>query len=182
MNIDYVSVSNLKEAPWRATHVLRPDMHVLAGSIIDYGWLSPIVVRVKTSEIVDGYHRWFLAQTDKTIRKRDNGLIPVTFVKCDEVEAMLMHLRLNRGHGEIMAKHMSHIIKDILRSRKYSENNLAEILKMSSDELDLLIDGTLIKAKKVAEHKYSKAWVPVEAPANIKDQTGFIERPPNADR
>lgn len=182
MNITYMSVNDLREAPWRATHVLKPDMHVLAESLVDYGWLSPIIVREKTFEIIDGYHRWFLSQTDKALRKRDKGIIPVQIVKCGEVEAMLMHLRLNRGRGEVLAKHMSHIIKDALRSRKYKEDDLVRMLRMSTDELDLMIDGTLIKTKKVAEHKYSKAWVPVEAPANIKDQVGFIERPPNADR
>lgn len=182
MNIDYISVNDLRESPWRATHVLRPDMYVLAESLIDYGWLSPLIVREKTSEIIDGYHRWFLAQTDKTLRKRDKGIIPVQFIKCGEVEAMLMHLRLNRGRGEVLAKHMSHIIKDALRSKKYKENDLVRMLRMSTDELDLMIDGTLIKTKKVAEHKYSKAWVPVEAPANIKEQVGFIERPSTPDR
>lgn len=182
MNINYVSVNDLKEAPWRATHVLKPDMHVLAESLIDYGWIAPIIVNQKTSEIIDGYHRWFLSQTDKTLRKRDKGIIPVQFVKCGEVEAMLMHLRLNRGRGEVLAKHMSHIVKDALRSRKYKEDDLVRMLRMSTDELDLMIDGTLIKTKKVAEHKYSKAWVPVEAPANIKEQVGFIERPSTPDR
>lgn len=182
MDINYVSVNDLKEAPWRATHVLKPDMYVLAESLKDFGWVSPIIVRSKTNEIIDGFHRWFLAQTDKTLRKRDKGVVPVQFVKCDEVEAMLMHLRLNRGRGDILAKHMSHIVKDALRSRKYKEQDLVRMLHMSTDELDLMIDGTLIKAKKVAEHKYSKAWVPVEAPANLKDQASFIERPPNADR
>ena len=182
MDIQYVNINDLKESPWRATYVLKPDLTVLAESLNDYGWISPIIVRAKTNEIIDGFHRWFLSQNDKTLRKRDKGMVPVIYIKCDEVEAMMMHLRLNRGRGEVLAKYMSHIIKDALRSRKYKEKDLVRMLRMSTDELDLMMDGTLIKVKKVAEHQYSKAWVPIEAPADIKEQTALIERPPNADR
>jgi len=182
MKIEYVDINSLKEAPWRATHVLRPDLNVLAESMAEYGWLSPIIVRSKTSEIIDGFHRWLIAKSDKTVVKRDKGLIPVQFINCDETEAMMLHLRLNRGRGDLVAKYVSHIVKDLVRSRRYKEKDLVQLLRMSTDELDLMLDGTLLKARKIAEHQYSKAWVPVEAPANIKEQVSFIERPPNKDR
>ena len=182
MDISYVSVNDLREAPWRATHVLKPDMYALAESLKDFGWTAPLIVRGKTNEIIDGYHRWFLSQTDKTLRKRDKGIIPVKFIKCDEIDAMMMHARINRARGDVLAKNLSHIIKDVLRSRKYNEDDIMRMLHMSTDEFDVLAEGSLIKSRKISEHKYSKAWVPVEAPANIKDQAGFIERPPNADR
>lgn len=182
MDVVYVAANDLREAPWRATHVLKPDMYVLAESLKDFGWTSPLVVRHKTLEIIDGYHRWFLAQTDKSLRKRDKGIVPVMFIKCDEVDAMLMHVRLNRGRGDVLAKNLSHIVKDAVRSRKYKEDELIRMLHMSTDEFDVLAEGSLVKSRKISEHKFSKAWVPVEAPANIKDQAGFIERPPNADR
>jgi len=55
-------------------------------------------------------------------------------------------------------------------------------LAMSSDEVDIMMDGTLIKSRKIAEHKYSRAWVPVEAPASATESSAVIERPPNPDR
>jgi hypothetical protein len=49
-----------------------------------------------SSEIIDGFHRWVCAQTDKRILKRDKNLVPVIFEDVDKIDAMLMHIRLNR--------------------------------------------------------------------------------------
>jgi hypothetical protein len=51
---------------------------------------------------------------------------------------------------------------------------------MSMIEVDMLLDGSLIKMRKVSEHKYSKAWVPIEAPSGSVESIE-LERPPNAD-
>jgi hypothetical protein len=53
---------------------------------------------------------------------------------------------------------------------------------MKSDELQLLIDGSLLKQRKISQHTYSRAWVPVEADAKITEIQMSIEKPPNADR
>ena len=55
-------------------------------------------------------------------------------------------------------------------------------LTMSSDEFDLMVDATLIKHLNIPSHIYSKAWVPVEAPASIGEMAAVVERPPNKDR
>lgn len=182
MNIEWLDSSAFAPAPWRTTYVLKPDMNVLIQSLTDYGWLSPIIVREKTLEIIDGFHRLAIANNHKPVRKRDKGLVPVVMIDCSEVDAMMMHVRLNRGRGAIVAKDLSHLVREVLRSGKYSEDDIMEMLGMSVDEFGHMRNGSMIKAKKMAEHQYSKAWVPVEAPANIKEQAGFIERPPNADR
>jgi hypothetical protein len=180
--IDYVSVNDLNTAPWQATYTLKPDLAVIRESLIDFGWLYPILVRRATNTIIDGHHRVYLAETDKALRKRDKGMVPVRFVDCSEVEAMLLHARINRGRGEVLAQYLSHIIKNAMTSRAYTDVEIMRMFKMSTDEMDILSDGTLVKKKKIAEHQYSRGWVPVEAPANIRDQAAIIERPPNPDR
>jgi hypothetical protein len=100
----------------------------------------------------------------------------------NDIDAMLLHLQLNRGRGQVMAKNMSRLIRDMLRSGQYEENDLRYKLVMKADEMDLMVDGSLIKMRKVPSHQYSKAWVPVEAPAKATEVLNFIERPPNADR
>jgi hypothetical protein len=52
---------------------------------------------------------------------------------------------------------------------------------MRVDELELLLDGTLIKMRKIPQHTYSRAWVPIEVPAG-EELPVVIERPPNPDR
>lgn len=182
MNIEWVSADNLEGAPWGSTYVLKTDMNVLAQSLHQYGWLSPIVVRKKNNQIIDGYHRWVIAQESPKLVKRDKGKVPVSYVDCDEIDAMILHVRLNRGRGQVLAKSLSFLVKQILRSKKHTPEVLMGMLAMSKDEMRLMMDGSQIKTKKIAEHQYSRAWIPVEAPANLSEQAGFIERPPNKDR
>jgi ParB-like chromosome segregation protein Spo0J len=178
----WVEGSSLKAAPWRATYILAPDLEVLSRSMDEYGWLQPIVVQKKTNMIIDGHYRWEIAGSSKTLRSKNRGMVPVIFEDCGDLEAMVMHLRLNRSKGATVAKRMSRIFRDVIRSGRYSESDMKHVLAMKNDEIDLMIDGTLIKNRKIAEHKYSKAWVPVEAPASITETAATIERPPNPDR
>lgn len=176
-----VDVSSLKESSWRATHVLKPDLELLRDSITDYGILSPLIVRKKTMHIIDGYHRWIVLRSNKDLIKRYDGLVEVISVDVDEIDAMVMHLRLNRGRGNIFASNMSTIIKDVCYSGKYESEELRQLLNMNIMEMDVMLDGTLLKSRKVKDHTYSKAWVPIEVPAG-KPENAVLERPPNADR
>jgi hypothetical protein len=181
MNIEYVSGGSLREAPWRSTYVLKPDQRLLSASLLAYGWVSPLLVQVGGT-IIDGHERWKIAASNSEIVQRDSGLIPVIWADCDEVEAMIMHVRVNRAKGIMHAKSLSNLIRRILRSKAYDEAELKTLFGMSKEEMELLSAGSFLKKKKVAEHQYSKAWVPVEAAAGAVAPSVSIERPPNADR
>lgn len=182
MEIKYVSGDDLSPAPWRCTYILRPDMKVLQQSLEDYGWVQPIVVNENGNYIIDGFHRAYIAGASKKIRKRDKGLIPVSYVDLDSVEAMLMHLRLNRGRGLTTGKGTSNIVKSLVKSRAYDQSTLRDMLAMSREEFDLMLDGTLLKQRKIDTHQYSKAWIPIEVPAGTAEHKMSVERPPNPDR
>ena len=93
----------------------------------------------------------------------------------------MIHLRLNRTRGTLVAHRVSELVKKLIRSKKYSEEDLRRLLSMSEEEIDVLLDGTIIKRVNISEHKYSRAWVPIEAPKGaVEDFTA--EKPPNADR
>lgn len=175
-----MGIEQLRPAPWRTTHVLRPDLKLLSKSIEDYGIISPIVVHKETGYIIDGFHRVITVATNKRLRAKYGKSIPVHLVDCSEVDAMVMHISLNRARGSIVNHHLSRTIKKIHQSGKYSAGALEDVLGMSMIEVDMLLDGSLIKMRKISEHKYSKAWVPIEAPAGAVDSMEF-ERPPNAD-
>jgi ParB-like chromosome segregation protein Spo0J len=182
MNITTLPYDAIRPAPWRATHVLRPDLKLLARTMTDTGWLSPVVVRRADMTIVDGFHRWVIAHTNKDFIKQWGSDVPVTFVDVDEIDAMILHVRLNRARGQVVAKFLSMLIREVLASRKYDEDTLRRFFGMHADEMTVLVSGSLIKARKIAEHAYSKAWVPVELPVDAPVQAAVIERPPNADR
>lgn len=173
-----VKAATLTPATWRSTYVLKPDVKLLATSLIDYGWISPIIV-TKSGLIIDGYQRASLALTNKTILRRDDGMVPVTVVDVDEIDARLMHVRLNRARGLVVPKYLSRLVKDVLRSKKYDHETLKKMLGMGVDEFDLLLEGDLLKSRDIANHTFSKAWTPIES--NGKE-IPVIERPPNADK
>ena len=112
---------------------------------------------------------------------RHGGKIPSLVFDIDEIDSMMMHLRLNRGRGNIFANNMSRIIKDVYYSEKYDINEIQELLNMNVIEADMMLDGSLLKSRKVKDHTYSKAWVPIEVPSG-KVEKAVLERPPNADR
>ena len=93
-----------------------------------------------------------------------------------------MHLQINRGRGILLAHKVSSIIRDLFNSGKYDEKDFDRLLTMKYDELEVLFNPTILKQRKISEHKYSRAWVPVEAPAGTVDNGPTTERPPNADR
>lgn len=175
-----MKIEELRPAPWRATHVLKPDLKLLSKAIEDYGLINPIVVQKNTGLIIDGFHRVISIATNKRLNLQYAKEVPVHIVDCTDVDAMVMHIVLNRARGAIVNHYLSRTVKKIHQSGKYSAAALEDLFGMSMVEVDMLLDGSLIKMRKVSEHKYSKAWVPIEAPSGSIDYVEF-ERPPNAD-
>lgn len=178
INIETCHFSELKEPDWRSTHTLKPDLKTLTDSLVTFGWLSPIVVQTSSGNIIDGFHRWGLAQSVQKILKRDSGQVPVVRVDCDALDARLLHVQMNRARGELVPKYLSLLVEDLLRSGKFEEKDLKSRLSMGVDELGLLLSPNLFKKHNIAEHKFSAAWVPIEGNGAPPPQ---IERPPNAD-
>ena len=191
-NIEVVSYDAIRPATWRTTYTFRPEMKLLTQSLRDLGWVAPVIVRRADATIIDGFARWVCAQGDKEISKRDKKKLPVVWVDCDEVDAMVHHVRLNRARGQITAKPLAHLVALALGSGKYKRDDLRLAMGMTNDEFDMLRAPHLLLTKQAKEHAYSNAWVPIEAPPVAEVINGRkvkrapmdieIERPPGRDR
>lgn len=182
MKTELVNVDDLVKPSWHSNYILRPDLVVLSASICKYGILSPLVID-SDNVIIDGVQRWMLAKDNKYVRAVVGSELPVVRVACDSIDARLLHVSINRGRGDIVAKKLSNIVKDVVSSGAYEQEEVADMLCMKYDELDIMLDGTVLKAKNITDHRYSRAWVPVEASSeSLSDKGISIERPPNADR
>ena len=183
---DLVKFEDLVIAPFKATYILRPDLLTLSASLRDLGFIIPIVVQSSTNIVIDGNERLRLATGQKSIASIVGDMCPVVKIDCDNLEAQMLHLRLNRAKGSLVAKNTSNIVRTLVHSGKYTKSDLGSLLQMKNDEIQLLLDGSLLKQRKVSEHTYSRAWVPIEADPEItKNKTSppvLIEKPPNADR
>jgi ParB-like chromosome segregation protein Spo0J len=182
-NYGELDLKKIKPAPWRATYVLKPDLRLLTESMISYGWIQPITVRSSDNMIIDGNYRWQLVCDNKKVRQSCGTTVPVVFVEVDDADAMLMHIRLNLGRGRTLGERMSKCIRQIVRSGKYTEGEVRSMLKLQREEMDLMMDGSLLKKRNISDYNYSPAWVPVEVADGKKAPSSIsIERPPNADR
>lgn len=165
-----VKPENLKTPEWRTTYILRTNLIGLKESIKSFGIIYPIIA-MPDGTIIDGYARWVAAH--------DLGLqeVPVVHKDCNKVEAILLHIQLNRFRGDVVPYHLSRAVRSL--SKAMDEREILNTLNMTADELDVLMDGTLIKKRKVKEHNYNKAWVPMESTSSEDFQ---IERPPTPDK
>jgi hypothetical protein len=183
INIEYVDPSVLSVPEWKATYTLRPEMLVISASLSQFGFIQPLHVRKATGEIIDGSERFLLATSIPKILRKSSGLIPVVFHDVDQIDAMLMHLRLNRGHSQVIAQKTSNIVRSVKRSGKYGVSDFEDMLCMRSEELSIMLDGSLLKTRKLKDHNYARAWIPIEAPpGSVGEESFSIERPPNPDR
>lgn len=181
-NIEMVNFDDLQIAPFKATHILRPDLLSLSASLRDFGFIIPIIIQKSTNIVIDGNERVLIAKNQKKVSEIVGDQCPVVAIDCDSMEAQMLHLRLNRSRGNLLAKPMSRIIRNLIHSKRYERADLGLLLQMKHDEIQLLLDGSLLKHRKISEHSYSRAWVPIEADPKITQVPLSIEKPPNADR
>ena len=188
MEIELVEGESLNIPDWGATYILRPDLLVLARSIAEHGILAPLVVQRKGANVIDGGQRLRIVLGNACINEACEGKVPVTWIDCDDTEAMILHIQINRGRGAMVAHKLSKLVKTLKRVMRMTDTQYNDLFSMKFDELELLLDGSIIKHRKVANHNYSRAWVPIEAPPGTTDsdmairQKVAIEKPPNPDR
>ena len=183
MNVEQCSTDDLNVPTWNATYILRPDLLVLTASLMDYGILSQFVVQKDGMNVIDGSQRLRAITGNKHLSEKFADGVPIQIIDCGETEAMALHIQLNRGRGNIVAHKLSRIVKQLKRSKAFSVEDFASRFSMKADELELMLDGSIIKHRKVPNHRYSMAWVPVEAPPGTVDKKEVTtEKPPNPDR
>lgn len=183
IKIEFVARGALKIPEWKSTYTLRPELLVISSSLMLHGFIQPIHARRETGEIIDGSERYSLFMNVDEISRMHGEMIPVVFHDCDKLEAMMMHIQLNRGKSVIVAAKLSKLVREMKRSGKYTNQDFDDLLCMKSDELGLLLDSSLIKVRKIKEHNYARAWVPIEAPSGKNESPrSFFESPPNPDR
>lgn len=177
MKIETVKADSLHPLETQVTYTFTADLIALESSLLEYGWLAPLVVS-SDGTIIDGFARWTVAQAHEPLGRA----VPVIRVACTEAEAVFMHIRLNRARGQVTPRDLSLAIRKLLEEEAYDPEELCEKLGMVPEEFDLLADPTVIKALNIPAHKYSEAWIPVQSddPADLKGIA--FERPPNADR
>lgn len=160
-HVQPVDVFKLKANSWNPNTVFNTELALLETSILEAGWVHPIIVN-KNFIIIDGYHRSWLAKNSQKIQERDAGLVPCVVLDIDDREAMMMTVRINRAKGTHGALQMRDLVRTLIDDYGVTPEEMIEKMGMTESEVGLLYDGGLLKKKNLRQHKYSKAWVPYE--------------------
>ena len=89
---------------------------------------------------------------------------------------------LNQGSNNQLPE-LTHLVVGLESPSFLDEKDFVKRFCMKFDELELMMNPTIIKQRKIPDHNYSRAWVPVEAPPGTVDKMPVVtEAPPNPDR
>ena len=159
--IEWVDAAQLQANTYNPNMVFNTELRLLERSILKTGWTQPILIS-RDDIIIDGFHRWRLAQDSPALVKRYGGKVPCARLDVGPDEAMLLTIRMNRAKGTAAAFRMSAVIKRLIDEFGRDPQELAIESGGTIAEIDLLYQDSIFKARHIAEYQYSKAWEPIE--------------------
>ncbi|MEK6443618.1 ParB N-terminal domain-containing protein [Pseudonocardia sp. T1-2H] len=160
-HVQWVPAGVLTSNSWNPNRVHKMELRLLEHSILGTGWLQPILANPE-GLVIDGFHRWRLAQDSKAIRERWDGHVPVAVLNLDRPAAMLMTIRINRAKGTHVAVHMSAIVRELVEVHGLDPQEIAQEIGATLDEVQLLAQDGVFAAKGIKDWAYSPAWYPAE--------------------
>lgn len=155
--LQWVKRETLKANTYNPNHVARPEMKLLKTSILEAGWIAPIVARTD-GEIVDGYHRW-LASADKEVAALTDGYVPVVFLNRSPSQQRMDTIRINRARGSHAVLSMARIAGELIEMG-ISETELQERLGMDEEEVERLLDNSGMTVRVGSKVDFGKSWKP----------------------
>lgn len=157
----WVPAETVTANDYNPNSVAPPEMRLLERSIEADGYTQPIVTFPENGglTVIDGYHRNRVGRECKAIRKRIQGLLPVTIInpdRQDRGDRIAATIRHNRARGKHRVDAMSDIVVELTR-RKWSDERIAKELGMEPDEVLRLKQVTGL-AELFSDRDFSEAW------------------------
>lgn len=140
--VQWLDREMLSPNDYNPNHVADRELELLILSILEDGWLSPIIANSQMINgkypIIDGYHRW-LVSNDLRLRAMTGGLVPVVLLNKTRAQNILATVRCNRARGEHSPVKMSELVAE-LDTLGLNDKAIANKLGMESEELTRLLD------------------------------------------
>lgn len=156
--LTWIPRQNLHQNLWNPNKQAPPEHRLLRTSILENGWTQPVVARTVdgTLEIIDGFHRWTIAE-DRAVAALTDGLVPVvTLPPTDAATARMATIRHNRARGTHHVLGMADIVAQLL-DLGITPREIGTRLEMDSEEVDRLADrGNMIKRH--APDTFNQGW------------------------
>lgn len=162
LEVEEVDVGSIKPNKYNPNRQDETHFEMLQKSIEDDGFTQPIVVNRKTSEIVDGEHRWRIA------KKIGYEKVPVVFVNMTDEQMRISTLRHNRARGQEVPELTAQVLKEL---EQLGALDLAkEGLFLTDLEVERMLEEADAAATLAAE-EFGSAWLPVPS----EKRTGSVD-------
>lgn len=160
--IVWLNTSEIVPNGYNPNVVATTEMRLLEFSLITNGWVQPIIINdnEQGKVIIDGFHRFTLANTSKALIKRDGGKVPCVLMNLSEPERMLLTIRINRAKGTHVSFRMADIVKQLIHEYNINPKHIAKSIGATKAEIDLLLMDDVFEKLDIPNHEYSKAWYP----------------------
>lgn len=163
-SLQWVPVEKLHANGWNPNKVTGQNLELLVQSILTNGWTLPIVVKPDYT-IIDGFHRWTVAQREP-LRSKLGGKCPVVIVDHhgDENADVYGTITHNRARGTHLLEPMKAIVKKLLNEGK-SVKEIGKQLGMRPEEVFRLSGFTreeFLEMMTKDSDKYSTAKIVVK--------------------
>ncbi len=158
--VEWVDPQKLSANDYNPNKVFKPELMLLALSILEDGWTSPIVAS-EAGEIVDGFHRWHVAMTFPEVLALGAGKVPVVRLTKERGDQMISTIRHNRARGQHGVLKLSEIVRALME-QGLAREDIERRLGMESEEVERLTDlrGSPETAGK---DSFGRGWVPTRA-------------------
>lgn len=137
-NVRPVPLDKIRANSYNPNTVAPPEMKLLEKSILEDGYTMPIVCYYLPDddiyEIVDGFHRYTVMKTNRVIREREGGMMPVVVIEKDLTNRMASTIRHNRARGSHDIDLMTNIVSELTKSGM-SDAWIMKNIGMDADEL-----------------------------------------------
>ena len=133
-SLQWVPVEKLHANGWNPNKVTGQNMELLIQSILTNGWTLPIVV-MPDFTIIDGFHRWTVAQREP-LRTKLGGKVPVVIVdhKGDKNADVYGTITHNRARGTHLLEPMKAIVQNLIKEGK-TVKEIGKQLGMKPEEI-----------------------------------------------
>lgn len=170
-NVKWVSRDELSPNLYNPNKVAPPEMSLLKQSIMEDGWLFPIIVFDKSINIegvtdnknldkytiIDGFHRYTISG-DKDIYSKTDGKVPVVIL--NPTNPLATTVRMNRAKGTHAVLKMADIVKYQIENGKPMEEIMKEFGMEKEEVIRLANRNGIHKSEIITDTDWSKSWIP----------------------
>lgn len=159
-NVMWVDINLVEPNDYNPNSVAKIEMKLLYISIDHDGYTQPVVTIFDEEKgkyvIVDGFHRYFVMKTNKDIRDKCSGKLPIVVLNKSINDRMSSTVRHNRARGKHSVSGMSKMVFSMLENG-WEDSQICNELGMEPEEL-LKLKHVTGFSKLFENIEYRKAW------------------------